>query len=531
MERHSRPAYFVVGEGMVGSDEAPEGAALQLSMDDDLRAFRFSRQGPKGDGRQLGTPNRRRIAAAMTRAGDDQSTGIPAGYTYLGQFVDHDLTFDKSRLRDDATVPVVDLVQGRSPSLDLDSLYGLGPGLTPEFYEADGTRLLTGTTSPSSPNDGFSNKANKGFDLPRRPAGVAIPDARNDENLAVAQTHLAFIRFHNRVVDKLTAEGVPAAQLFAAARDLVVRHYQWMLRTDFLPRITNRPQLNGVFQNGRVVVETDPVPGDPPTMPVEFSVAAYRMGHSMVRPTYEWNGVFESGQSGVADLALLFGFSGTSGGLDADNTLPSNWVADFRGLYRFPAARPDLQPRRHGKNRMNIARRIDTLVADPLADLPEGALGGPEPAAARRNLAFRNLTRARMLQLATGQQMAALMRARGLKIPTLTRAQILNGRDGADLSGLNAPQRDDLARNTPLWFYCLREAELNKGRMTGVGGRLLAETFHRSMEGSAISIVRDPAWRPTVGATPDVFTMVDLLLFAFEGKKALLAPVRGEAPG
>ncbi len=532
MERHSRPAYFVVGEGLVGTDDAPEGAALHTSMSIDLRAFRFSRVGPKGDGKQLGTPNRRKIATAMTKTGDSQESDIPAGYTYLAQFVDHDLTFDKSRLRDDATVPVIDLVQGRSPSLDLDSLYGLGPAMTPEFYAADGIHLLTGTTTSAiEPADGFIEKNNPGFDLPRRPNKTAlIPDRRNDENLAVAQTHLAFIRFHNRVVDKLAADGVPAGQRFGMARDLVVRHYQWMLRTDFLPRLTNKAQLNGVFAGGRRIVEPAPDPADSPTMPVEFSVAAYRLGHSMVRPSYEWNGVFETGQAGAASLGLLFEFSGTSGDFVGDPTLPSNWVADWRGLYRFPSNRPDLQPRRRGKLRRNVARRIDTRLTNPLADLPPGSLGGPEPQAARRNLAFRNLTRARMLQLATGQQMAALMREKGLNIATLTRAKILNGGGGgggADLSALDANQKNAVARDTPLWFYVMREAELNGGRMTGVGGRLLSETFHRCMEGSLISIVKDPAWRPTLGPNPDTFTMVNLLMFAFEGKKQLLAPVIG----
>ena len=107
--------------------------------------------GPKGDGRQLGQPNRRKIGTAMTRTGDTQDGDIPAGFTYLGQFVDHDLTFDKSRLRDDVTVPVIDLIQGRSPGLDLDSLYGLGPDMTPEFYAADKVHLLTGTTGASGP--------------------------------------------------------------------------------------------------------------------------------------------------------------------------------------------------------------------------------------------------------------------------------------------------------------------------------------------------------------------------------------------
>jgi hypothetical protein len=277
-----------------------------------------------------------------------------------------------------------------------------------------------------------------------------------------------------------------------------------------------------------VIVEPNPPLGDAPTMPVEFSVAAYRLGHSMVRPAYEWNGVFDDG-GGTLDL--LFAFSGTSGGLDANSTLPSNWVADWRGLYTFPSARPDLQPRRHGKLRRNPARRIDTRLTNPLANLQPQTVGEQNPTPAHRNLAFRNLTRARMLQLATGQQMAALMRSKGLNIKTLTRAQILDG-DGkaADLSGLNAAQRDALAKDTPLWFYVLREAELNNGRMTGVGGRLVAETFHRAMEGSVISIVREPAWRPTLGTVANRFTMADLLMFAFEGNRNLLAPVRGRLP-
>ena len=169
--------------------------------------------------------------------------------------------------------------------------------------------LRTGT-SASFPNDGFSNKANAGFDLPRGPRAptqnTLIPDARNDENLAVGQTHLAFIRFHNRVVDKLAADGVPAAELFAAARGLVVRHYQWMLRTDFLPRITDKPSSRASSTTA-AVVRADPAPSDAPTMPVEFSVAAYRLGHSMVRAAYEWNGVFEDGGG---TLEFLFTFSG-----------------------------------------------------------------------------------------------------------------------------------------------------------------------------------------------------------------------------
>ena len=107
----------------------------------------------------------------------------------------------------------------------------------------------------------------------------------------------------------------------------------------------------------------------------------------------------------------------------------------------------------------------------------------------------------------------------------LTKAQIRDGNGGADLGTLTATQRDAVLKNTPLWFYVLREAELNNGKLRGVGGRIVAETFHRAMEGSTSSIVRDPAWRPTLGPNNTTFRMVDLLLFAFEGKANLLNPL------
>lgn len=525
-ERHSRDSYFVVGEGLLGAPSPAPGVAVAMSMENELRAFRFSRLGPKAV-RQLGEPGRRKLAQAMTIDADQapRDSDIPSGYTYLGQFLDHDLTFDRSALKDNATVPVADLIQGRSPSLDLDSLYGLGPALTPEFYAADGVHLKTGATVKADfPTDGIANKPHAGFDLPRRTNRKAlIPDVRNDENLAVGQTHNAFIRFHNRVVDTLKADGVPPADLFTKARETVVRHYQWMIRTDFLPRIVKPQLVTDVFTNGRKVFEVAPVPGDAPTMPVEFSVAAYRLGHSMVRSFYNWNHVFDDGGG---SLDLLFTFSGTSGDLGGDAKLPSNWIADFRRLYDFTeAGRNDLRPIVGGQNKMNFARRIDTLLTDFLAFLPDGSIGGPDPKAIRHNLAFRNLTRGHMLKLATGQQMVALMRARGVTLTALTAKQIIDGNKGAKLSALNPAQRQRVATDTPLWFYTLREAEFNAGRLAAVGGRLVAETFHRAIEGSEISIAADPTWHPTLGPDASTFRMVDLLLFAFEGKAALLNPL------
>jgi len=130
-----------------------------------------------------------------------------------------------------------------------------------------------------------------------------------------------------------------------------------------------------------------------------------------------------------------------------------------------------------------------------------------------------------MVRLATGQQMATFMKSKGVTLTKLTAAQIREGKTGATLENLTTTQRGAVVKDTPLWFYILREAELAQGRLKGVGARIVAETFHRAMEGSKTSIVRNPAWRPSLGPNKTTFRMVDLLLFAFQGKKKLLAPL------
>jgi hypothetical protein len=162
--------------------------------------------------------------------------------------------------------------------------------------------------------------------------------------------------------------------------------------------------------------------------------------------------------------------------------------------------------------------RIDTSLVPPLADLPRF----PNDVS---SLAFRNLARAHMVRLATGQQMATFLKGKGVNVTKLTASQIREGNGGATLEDLTQAQRSAVVRDTPLWFYALREAELGQGKLRGVGGRIVAETFHRAIEGSRVSILRDEDWRPSLGPDDSTFRMVDLLLFAFEGKRKLLAPL------
>ncbi|MFJ8959179.1 heme peroxidase family protein [Lentzea sp. NPDC102401] len=552
MKRHVRDSFFVVGEGVLEFDGKGEATTRQPSTAEELRRFRFSRLGPKGP--RTDEETRVALATAITAnvaQPDSADPAVPAGFTYLGQFVDHDLTMDRTESQLGQDVNLDELMQGRSPALDLDSVYGRGPRDKDDqvFYAQDGVKFKVGTTTPVPFPDEGTNVPFEGFDLPRRggTGGTAadrrlplIPDARNDENLVVAQTHLAFLRFHNRVVDELALTGLTGERLFRAAKELVVRHYQWMLKTDHLPRIIDPAIVEDVFTNGRRFFE---VPGrsrhDSPTMPIEFSVASYRFGHSQVRGAYQWNRVFRSGGpvGAPASLFQLFTFTGVSGNFDPSSalpgdlddvtrgdffTLPSNWIADFRRLYDFTEADRDDLAAPAEFDGGNVTKRIDTLLVDPLTQLPAGTFGGrgTQFREIERNLAFRNLTRASMMELATGQQIAELFEAE-----PLTAEQILVGNGGAVLDGLSEQQKAQLVEATPLWFYVLREAEVGNGRMGPVGGRITAEVFHRAMEGSRISIVRSPYWRPTLGPDSGTFRMVDLLLFAFEGKADLLNPL------
>ena len=535
MKRHVRYNYYVVGEGLLYCDSKGQPTTDPTPGDvPQIRKFRFSRMGPKGTAVDKTIVSG--LAKAMTDSPGPDSSGpaIPAGFTYLGQFIDHDLTMDRTAKALGSNVTIEELLQGRSPALDLDCMYGRGPADADDskFY-SDGIRIKMGTTAPSPDllNAGVTLGPRDGYDLPRVGQGslkverraALIPDHRNDENLIVAQTHLAMIRFHNRVVDKI-APATPSADLFEKARELVVKHYQWMIRTDFLPRLIDPAIINDVFTNGRKFFEKDATPENMPTMPIEFSVAAYRLGHSMIREQYNWNRIFRAGGATPASLGLLFQFSGTSGTLSPPPStpndresgsfeqLPSNWTVDFRRLYNFTeVGRADLTP---PEGAPNLAMMTDTQLVDPLKALPLGSFGGPSSTPPEElNLAFRNLIRANMVELASGQQMAAMM-----GVAPLTAAKLTQGLPAALKS---------VGTQTPLWYYILREAELNGGKLTGVGGRIVAETFHRAMEGSAHSIVRDASFRPTTLVTNpgDRFNMTDLLLFAFEGRADLLNPL------
>lgn len=437
---------------------------------------------------------------------------IPAGFTYLGQFIDHDITRDETE-----GFPLIDdpelIKQGRSVTLDLDSLYGQGPKRQPELYNPNfrrsRARFRLGLTTPTQ-DVGPTPLPN---DLPRRPNKEALlPDDRNDENTIVAQTHVAFLKFHNKVMDTVAqgeveddddgsatftqAEEDRRRTPFHRAKRLVRWHYQWLVLNDFLPRLVDPNVLDDIKANGRkfYVFSDDPFNGEP-FMPLEFSGAAYRLGHSMVRDEYNFNRVFSDplqvpGARQTATLDLLFAFTGKGGFFDMP-TLPSNWIIDWRRFYEVDD--PTL---------LNFTRTIDTTMAESLRRLP---VPSGQPAI----LAVRNLLRGSRLGLPTGQAVAERMSA-----TQLTSNDIASGNDGEVL------RKHNFHQETPLWYYILKEAEVQGERMRlgEVGSRILGEVFFGLLEGDPNSfLAKQPDWTPTLpSATQGNFTMVDLLRFVNE---------------
>ncbi|MEO6282992.1 MAG: heme peroxidase family protein [Dyadobacter sp.] len=424
-------------------------------------------------------------------AGDNPA--LPAGYTYFGQFVDHDITLDTTTLQEILVDPLA-VTNFRTPMLDLDSIYGSGPVANPYLYQRTNNGLfLIGNTSSTTPRGDGTVPVSQPNDLPRNSEGFAlIGDPRNDENLVVAQLHLAFLKFHNKVAEGLLDRSIPRESplrksTFEEARDLVIWHYQWIVLHDFLPRISDPEQLSEVLTNGRKYYN---VGNGQPFIPVEFSVAAYRFGHSMVREAYNYNRVFGFGAGAVtpATLALLFRFSGLSTP-DPENSvpIPSDWIIDWR---QFLEIDPQIRP--------EFSRGINPLIIPQLHQIPE--LG---------SLAVRNLKRGSSMGLPPGQSIARLM-----GFTPLTPEQIATGPDG------EVAAAHDLHLETPLWYYILKEAEIqgNSERLGQVGSRILAEVFIGLLEADSSSfLARKPEWAPTLGAPGSgSFTLADLIRFVDE---------------
>jgi hypothetical protein len=498
-------------------------------LDDDrfgtVAAGRFIRLFPDLERAEFELDDLQQLAGAMTAEPEPRPTPegehdpeedpkITAGYTYLGQFTDHDLSFDPtSRLREALSDEQLNaLADFRTPRFDLDNLYGRGPDDQPYLYADDGIHMLLGEPLSGNPFDPYAR------DLPRGPNGRAlIGDPRNDENRIVAQVHAIFLRFHNQVADHLGKEAS-----FEVVRNQVRWHYQWMLVTDFLPKVVNGGTYRRIFANLH-----DPVPGLPRfhndrlrLMPVEFSVAAFRFGHSMIRPQYRLNTTVSR-----RPIFLPGDGAGTRADAAADlrgfRPIPSDWAIDWQFFVTHedaaePRAISPLYDRVYRKPQQ--AYKIDTSLASPLGDLP------PQIAADPPVLALRNLARGNVFRLPPGQEVA---RALGEKVvpdgDLLIRKITAQGVQTTPLRGIAGR----FAGRAPLWAYILSEAQAASWaaqpgdprddipiKLGPVGSRIVAGVFAALLRDDPTSYLHQGApFRPIPEFTPggETFGLAELI--------------------
>lgn len=408
------------------------------------------------------------LASVMTSAYGDTpliESEIPAIYTYFGQFIDHDITLEQSNIDGEnlpldiqpLADPASSLANARNPILDLDSLYAhpaARDGANPD-------RMLLGQVSAAPPRPTGRDLWN---DLPRQgrsrnpseDRAALVGDPRNDENLVVAQLHVAFLRAHNSLIDQ--------GRNFSQAQDELRLMYQSAIFGDFLPRLVDPAVLENALRDGPRIWRCAP---KDLFMPLEFAAAGFRFGHSLVRPAYDVNSSFGfTGRLGSAPLSAMFTLTAMSGNIDPTrdfDTLPENWIIEWPRFINVPDA-----------PRPTMARPIGTTLSpglDELRDFAGNLL--PEPVSLR--LAARNLLRGYRLKLPTGQAVA-----RAIGADPLTGEELLRILPTAQRTLV---KQLGFAERTPLWFYVLAEAgDPREGRPRGrrlgvVGSTIVVETL------------------------------------------------------
>lgn len=387
----------------------------------------------------------------------DDNPRIAAGWPFFGQLIAHDITHDRAPLQEREDLAA--LQNFRTPRLDLECLYGGGPVGQPYLYDReDPDKLLVGlSNSPIG-------------DLPRNQQGVAlIVDARDDTHLFISQLHLAFLHFHNCIVDRVRAQGVKPDTVFERAAQLVRWHYQWIVVHEFLPLSVGGDLTRELLEQGPKICRFV----GRPFIPVEFSDAAYRFGHAQIRGAYDVN-------------ARLWGiplFPNLVGVCPVTAERRIDWVRFFP----FPNAGPP-----------QASRRIGPRLVAPLMRLPEALVGQPERSEFA-SLASRDLYRGHALQVPSGEAVA-----RAMGVTPCARGDLRV----ADLGS---------SGETPLWLYILAEAERQQAgeRLGEVGGRIVGEVLIELLKHDRTSYLSAaPTWKPEPATQQGEFGIVDLLRYA-----------------
>lgn len=459
---------------------------------------------------------------------------LPAGFTFLGQFIDHDLTELIGRDEVNAVVPnaktteprqvvtsdtgTTTILNGRTARFDLDSVYGLQGVLDLDLFDRDGLFLM-----------------NQGRDIVRgiagREMGRLIADPRNDENKIIVQVHLLFEKLHNKIHSQkiaTTGAGVQhdaGSDIFNESREETQKVFRRIVIHDYLPRITSQSLMKTVFgklgtntalysiaaENVRKKARSHGLSEDEVLqifpMPVEFAHAAFRFGHTQLQDGYRLNA--------LTQLKLFLTEAGDRD-LRGDEEITADLEIDWKYFFELQGVEKSGAP-------------VDAALPDSIFRLPPPTIGEPP-----LSLAERNIRRGIDVDLPTAQEMFAALKAvygTEVSFPDLTSAQLFPDdlRKGfREVLGKDRQQGTvSFETHTPLWYYILREAEQQTSAGLGpLGSVLCAETILGCL------YLEDPVFlsqemsklgtTPTVSGPDDIQTMVAMIEYIEQAPLAYL---------
>jgi hypothetical protein len=492
---------------------APRTAMCFGTMFPNLPAFHYTDQAAADLAATMENPTP--DSPGTNRGTRDDSSTLPSEYTYLGQFIDHNLDFDETA-QPTANVNATSLTNFESFRFDLNNVFGGGPFVDPQLYASDHRHLLVSGTLGTAQADGFPTVTGNGgvFDLARDPVtGVAnLVEPRDDETQILSQISAAFVAFYNNFVN----QGLGYAQ----ARQLTEDYYQEIVLTDVLPAYVGQSTINRYLtfgDNGAAHVNTPNLPSASFT-PVEFSVGAYRFGHSLVRDNYHINDIFPT-TTDIDDNVPIFDlnsfqFGDLSGGapLAAPNrATTTTCIATSLCEVSNPAGHqiqwkyfvPELDANQSDPG-INFARDTQPTISPALFNLPAEAIAGCADVAdpvcnGTGDLIARDFARGNYDGLASGQAIAQALGCHVISAPSIN------------------PTHDAVFNSgTPLIYYVLAEAQKARQTLGCVGSSIVAQTFIQVLWDTPNSILHtnfrpDPRLVKIAGETPE-FSFGDLLV-------------------
>ncbi len=382
---------------------------------------------------------------------------IGAGYTYFGQFIDHDLTHDKTSSNDAWKFVPEEIKNYQTPRLDLSHLYGDEQSRVKLF---DGNRFKVGEKVDSII---FPMDDARSFDVGFEGGSLLVGDRRSLENVILRQMTAVFSRLHNLAVNQ--------GKSFEQARQQTVWQFQRLIVEDYLPHVLDPAIYEAVFVNNHTMIKWNHF-----SVPFEFAVAGFRFGHSMVRDSYFLSDKFP-------DRPLL---DLLSKGIE-QAALTSDWEIDW-GKFFQNASESGTPP--------ITANPIDTKIVSGLFKVPVFTfhLFNPGPSQEfihndKIILPLASLVRGAGLAIASGQYVASRFGE-----PPLTEDELTTDCNAVLTQEGDLLKTYDLTEETPLFYYILKESEVrnNGNRLGPIGSRIVAETIYAALKSDPTSYINDP---------------------------------------